>query len=476
MSKKSFVTITDQFCGAGGSSLGASRAGVEVHLALNHWQLAIETHNTNFPDTYHDCTDISACDPRRYPSTDGLITSPECTNHSIAKGSKRRGGQMSLLSSNAPDPAEERSRATMWDVPRFAEFHDYNFIIVENVIEIRTWRLFDAWLHAMKSLDYQWKFIYLNSMFAHPTPQSRDRVYVVFWKRGNKAPDLDIRPNAYCGQCCKDVQAVQSWKNQGRQWGRYKKQYVYRCPECAQKIIPYYYAAWNAIDWEIEAPIIKDRKKPLKPKTLARIEIGLKKFKDERFIVRMKGDVESSAKSALEPLPALTTVGAPYIVDLAYTHAVNDRTRSLDDPMPTQTSRQTHALVQPPFIIELRNYSTAKRITEPLGTVTAGGRHHGVIMPFLATYNNHASIWPVTEAAPTIATRDRLSLIEPGATPRVEDCGFRMLQPHEVGRAMAFPDDYVVLGTNRDKVRQFGNAVTPPVMEMLVGRCVESLA
>ena len=48
--KKSFITVTDQFCGAGGSSIGATKAGAELRLALNHWQLAIDTHNTNFPD------------------------------------------------------------------------------------------------------------------------------------------------------------------------------------------------------------------------------------------------------------------------------------------------------------------------------------------------------------------------------------------------------------------------------------------
>jgi site-specific DNA-cytosine methylase len=63
--KKSFITLTDQFCGAGGSSIGATMAGAEVRLAMNHWKLAIETHNTNFPNVDHDCTDISAVNPRR---------------------------------------------------------------------------------------------------------------------------------------------------------------------------------------------------------------------------------------------------------------------------------------------------------------------------------------------------------------------------------------------------------------------------
>src|SRR6266516_1712150 len=78
MRKTSDLTVTDQFCGAGGSSLGAKAAGARVVLAMNHWKLAVETHNTNFPETLHDCVDISACDPRRYPRTDILITSPEC--------------------------------------------------------------------------------------------------------------------------------------------------------------------------------------------------------------------------------------------------------------------------------------------------------------------------------------------------------------------------------------------------------------
>lgn len=40
---------------------------------------------------------------------------------------------------------------------------------------------------------------------------------------------------------------------------------------------------------------------------------------------------------------------------------------------------------------------------------------------------------------------------------------------------MAFPADYRVLGNKREQVRQLGNAVTPPVMQMLVERIVKSL-
>jgi DNA (cytosine-5)-methyltransferase 1 len=47
-----------------------------------------------------------------------------------------------------------------------------------------------------------------------------------------------------------------------------------------------------------------------------------------------------------------------------------------------------------------------------------------------------------------------------------------MLQPGEIGKAMAFPTDYVVLGNGRQQVKQYGNAVTPPWIKMLIKRCM----
>jgi DNA (cytosine-5)-methyltransferase 1 len=50
-----------------------------------------------------------------------------------------------------------------------------------------------------------------------------------------------------------------------------------------------------------------------------------------------------------------------------------------------------------------------------------------------------------------------------------------MISSEEVKLAMAFDKNYVVLGTEKDKVKQCGNAVTPPAMEWLVERVAESL-
>jgi len=42
------LTLYDEFAGVGGSSWGATRVpGVEVILAANHWDLAVESHAAN---------------------------------------------------------------------------------------------------------------------------------------------------------------------------------------------------------------------------------------------------------------------------------------------------------------------------------------------------------------------------------------------------------------------------------------------
>jgi DNA (cytosine-5)-methyltransferase 1 len=117
------ITVTDLFCGAGGSGLGAAAVpGVQLVMAANHWQLAIETHAANFPTTDHDCADISQVDPRRYRRTDILWASPECTWQSGARGCRRDDHpQHSLFGDTLAAEAGVRSRATMFDVHRFAE-------------------------------------------------------------------------------------------------------------------------------------------------------------------------------------------------------------------------------------------------------------------------------------------------------------------------------------------------------------------
>lgn len=524
------VTVTDLFCGAGGSSQGAEAAGARLVMAANHWRLAIETHSSNFPHADHDCADISQVDPRRYPSTDVLIASPECTNHSQAKAHRHK----PTIWDPRVDPGEERSRATMWDVPRFAERHRYQIVIIENVVEARRWEPYPAWLHAMTLLGYEHRELFLNSAIAHPTPQSRDRLYVVFWRRGNPAPDLDVRVPCWCSEHG-DVAGVQAWKP-GRSAGKYRAQYVYACPGCGRPATPYAYPAASAIDWSLPAPRIGDRARPLADATLRRIRAGLERYGPTAIVQAAGHTYEHGAYfrtwPTSQPMPTQTgTAQHALVVDTAFAHASdggkvlsigaplmtqtgqqsqalvvpaggtwNDEARSVTQPFRTRTGVETEALVVPlrrhgrvqttdaplPTVaaagnhhaLLVRQYSggaeMAKPVTEPAGTITARDHHALVTAPFLTRYHSSGGQWStVTEPAPTVDTRDRIGLVEPAID--VDDCGFRMLEPHEIGRAMAFPDSYVVKGNKRDRVRQYGNAVTPPVMALILGRAIASL-
>ena len=58
--------------------------------------------------------------------------------------------------------------------------------------------------------------------------------------------------------------------------------YYYRCPKLScrgVRVEPFYLPAASAIDWSIEGQRIGDRTRPLSPKTMARIEAALRKWK-----------------------------------------------------------------------------------------------------------------------------------------------------------------------------------------------------
>jgi DNA (cytosine-5)-methyltransferase 1 len=583
------LTVFDAFCGAGGSSLGASSIpGVDVVMAANHWQKAIDVHQVNFPETRHDCADLSAVDFRRYLPCDIFIASPECTNHSASRGVSRSKQNVSLFDS--PDPAADRSRATMWDVHRYIETHRPQAVVVENVTDAAGWIYFPTWLQCFRDAGYTPRILSINSMHVPgEVPQSRDRIYVVALRDGLKV-DLDLCPEAWCPTCEKVVESRQQFKNAARSIGRYKQSWLYRCSKCDGIVDPPAAGAWRAIDWALPSTRIADRKKPLADATLRRIRIGLERYgiavvqgsghTFERAssgyarvwdakgpLPTQTGDIQHGvtfidtqrahqwarpadepfraveasttheavvhvpfiehlrtnhvAKSADEPFEVMTTghggahgvVGVPLLIHgNDYAGPDNSHVRGVDRPMRTVVTESRPWLVTPmvvetahagerapnsvtepfrtmtasddrPLIVDVpdsfyvRNFagnsgdSMVHPITKPLGSVTTKGQD-SLLVPYYSSQGSIAK--PVSEPAGTMTGRDRYAVVE--ARVALDDCLFRMLEPHEVGRAMAFPDSYLVEGTKKDRVKLYGNAVTPPVMRWIIGRIAEALA
>lgn len=603
------LTWHDQFCGAGGSAQGFTRVpGTQLKLAANHWRRAVETHAANFPDADHDIADISSIAPSRWPKADLLWASPECTNHTSAKNHQQAREALTLFD---PDKEAERSRVTMFDVPRFAEHHKYQGIIVENVIEARSWVGFKPWLEYMHNLGYDHQIVYWNSAFqpygrhleSQMAPQSRDRMYTVFWRKGNKAPRLNFKPAAWCAHCEKTVPGRQRWKSDFDEklaaataratktkaagvppdrirWGLYKQQYTYTCPTCSNEVYPWMPAALNAIDFSLPAMRIGDRDTPLAANTLKRIRRGLEKYRERPGTVvnpvgmlvpmdRLNDPGGKIPRGLDEPMATQTarandmlTYGHPVLMQVAghtFEHPGSTcRTREVTEPMKTQTATHDTSLVVMPFVATMRGGGSKEKVAgidSPIGTVSAKGNHHLLVAgpnpvalivrnngdgndsgwastpvdeplrtiatkgaqslltnkAFIDTYNGTANprdvaepltsvlatdthglvqtphaylvpsggTWaeravPVQEPAPTFTTRESYGVAEI-TDEDVDDCTYRMLAPKEIGAGMAFDPDYIVLGSKREQVAQYGNAVTPNAAELIARALVESL-
>ena len=120
--------VADLFCGAGGTSTGATKAlaeiGGEIDLvAVNHWPVAVETHKLNHPEARHYVQDLDGADPETLVPEgwlDLLMASPECRHFSRARGGK---------------PMKDQSRMNPWIVHRWLTALNVRCLLVENVPE-----------------------------------------------------------------------------------------------------------------------------------------------------------------------------------------------------------------------------------------------------------------------------------------------------------------------------------------------------
>jgi DNA (cytosine-5)-methyltransferase 1 len=161
------VRAIDLFCGAGGSSWGAKQAGVELVAAFDLWDLAGKNHHENFPDTQFFQGRLEESDPEelaaRLGKIDLIMASPECTNHSPAKG-------------NAPRC--EISKDTAFQVIRFAKAFKPRWIVIENVINMAKWTRYKDFCQQLEAEGYQITEQRLNSA-DFGVPQSRRRLFLL---------------------------------------------------------------------------------------------------------------------------------------------------------------------------------------------------------------------------------------------------------------------------------------------------------
>ncbi|MEW2302042.1 DNA cytosine methyltransferase [Streptomyces sp. NPDC006655] len=567
------LTACDLFSGFGGLTDGIKAAGFLVIMAANHKRYKVEVHEANHPEAEHWIADLVDREASDYhsaadlPAADLLVAGISCVNHSQANTQKAYQQGASLFDLDDPDyearvTRSERDRATATCVLQYADRHRPRMILVECTTELTSWgpaipgkpKIGDGttyrwWLQQFGNLGYRHRVLYLNSQF-FGVPQSRDRLYIVFWEKSLPEPDLDHRPVSHCHHCDRAVEAVWSWKTGIPQSGsvRYGKQYEYRCPSCHRPVVPPMTPSLAALDLTDLGTRIGDKPVktfkdgfvgPLARATMARAERCRQRFPDFPAVLMPAKAVHGTERHPWQPMSTQTSQQETSILSTGSLMAAagntferpgsNCRSRGFDEPLWAQTATNTTGIITPPVALAVDNYQGSPRGadtplptqvgSETLAVVSAGvipfrqntlPTVHGQAMPTVTsdqipglltaagTIKNNGSIdeahyraHPVSDPLGTLvgsaASQSLLfsgweqnhALANDPMTPYMaewraalkdlplEDCYFRMMGAHEVGRGCGFDVDFpgykgtfIVWGSARDQVDGFGNAVS----------------
>lgn len=522
--------MVDLFAGAGGTSTGVALAckelGRKVDLtAINHWHKAIETHSKNHPWAKHICMNVEAVDPRAVvlgQHLHGLVASPECTHFSRAAGGRPK---LDQKRSSAWQILRwlELIRIDFLLVENVTEFADWGPLDSTGFpIKEKKGLTFKAWIEAIKSYGYNVEMKILNAA-DYGAATSRSRLFIVARKKDTPmkwpAPTHSRAGNGR--KKWRAAREIIDWSVEGESIFSRKK-------PLSQNTIRRIITGLKKFGSQELQPFIvlmehggglRDLGKPLPTITTARgdsmalvhpffASVGLV----EPFILSQGSG--GAPRSTNEPVMTLTANGTPHLIEpyIVQYHGNNKgknngdrRVRSLDEPLATIDTSKRYAIAQP-FILPNegffqdaeRSHNPPKSCNEPLGTITQRGagslvesyiiqQNHnslgrsieqplpsmttnnklGLVESHLIQYNGCSGPQSIDEPLGTIPTKERFALVQPVVNGKTLDIKFRMLQPHELARAMGFPKNYKFSGTKTDVVKQIGNAVVVNVSKAL---------
>lgn len=296
------------FAGLGGACDGLEEAGCPVTVANNHDDVALAAHAARHPHTRHVRGDIFDVDPvqaTRGQRVKVLWASPDCRDHSVAKGGA---------------PRSPRVRSLPWQVCRWAGVTRPEVVMMENVREIRGWgplvakrdRATGRVLKADGSVAAPGERVPVQEQQLVRDPRRVGRSFRAFVRHlrhlGYAYEDRDL--------CCADYGVPTTrrrWFAVARRDGlpiRWpERTHAPRSQAAALGLLPWVPAA-SIIDWSIPCPSIFERSRPLAPATMRRIAAGLRRYvleSAEPFVIPITHTGERSALDPAAPLPTLTT-------------------------------------------------------------------------------------------------------------------------------------------------------------------------
>lgn len=444
--------VIDLFSGAGGVTTGIEQAIVmgekiaRVICAINHDEIAIESHWRNHPHVHHFVEDIRNFDVTKLPKVTNPIAhkflwaSLECTNHSNAKGGLSRDADSRTLAEHL--------------LPYIKEFNP-KYIGIENVREFKDWgpliqkkyqngklmfdkrhkpymipdpkhkgEDFEKWIISICMLGYHYEMKILNAAdFGAHT--SRKRLFIIFAKEG-----LPI-----------------AWPDSTHD-------------KLGRNNLPKWKPVKECLDFSDKGENIFGRKKDLCENTYKRIYAGLVKFianGDESFITKWFGNNEhtgiNKGKSINDPSATITTqnrlglVQTEFLVNYNHSSKIN----SIKNPSPTLTTHDKLSLISAEHFIDMQHGHGKQNesVNEPVGAIQ-------LIRNIIET----GEVIITIEKTDTRYMRKIKMFM---AAYSIIAIYMRMLRIPELKRITGFSEEYILEGTQADQKKFIGNAV-PPVL------------
>ena len=497
------IKAFDAFCGAGGATTGFELKAKEfcldhVSLAVNHWDVAIDTMSANHPKVKAVRADMMTLLPSEVLNwkLDFFWASPSCTHHSRAKGGRPRENQL-------------RSQPEL--LYPWIDYGRPKFIVIENVPEFVEWGPLNAKNMPIKRMK--------GKFFIHFIEGIKLRGYDVDWRIVCCADygDATTRKRLF-------IKAVRH----GCGKIEWPKPTHAENPEA--DLFGTKLKKWRAIreclDFNDIGKSVFNRKNPLAEKTMLRIADGMRKYCGidlQPFLVKMYGTGKSN--SIDKPISTITAGGEhyalcrPFLVKsnnnqtvesvdgpvstivagtvhhalctpFVITHQTNNAPRSVDKPIRAQTCVRKDYICTP-FVVEHTNNGKARSVDKPIPAQTTKD-HVSLVTPMVLGQQGGAECRPVDKPVPTIATSGAIRLITPfvvdnanggiirssdepmntvtvkdqhmGVFPmledgRIVDIYIRMLKPSELAAAHSFPADYLLTGNRGQQIKQIGNSV-----------------
>ncbi|MFG1376146.1 DNA cytosine methyltransferase [Xanthobacter autotrophicus] len=384
--------VIDSFAGGGGASTGIRMAlGRDADIAINHDPLALAMHRVNHPGTRHMVQDVATVDSVSMCAglpIGMLWMSPDCTDHSKAKGAApRRDG-------------DHTTRGIGWAivgwVKALPKWQRPRVVFLENVEEYVDWgplredgkrcpvrkgETFKEFVAAWKALGYgniEWR---QRRAWWSGSGTIRRRLYMVMRRDGEPI----VWPERAFGNPANAEDAARIAAGQMRPWVTAADNLDFSLP------IPSIFDSREAIKRKLGI----NAKRPLAPKTGARIAKGVKRH--------------------------VLAAARPFLVKVNHTARDEARDRDIGLPLTSTTGKRDDALVAP-VIAYAQQGGAVRSPTDPLHTITASQKDQNVLIaPILAGCGGRAGqSEPRPGDAPVLTQTAKadLCLVAPYLVPR----------------------------------------------------------